>query len=121
MNTVTASLLALALAFAGMGALSFAMDRHCEQLTRWRETPRLQRVGLRGLGGLLIVLAGAPCLLAWGGSVGTVAWLGFLAAGALLVTLLLPYLPRVAATVAALSAVLGVACLGLALASPSHF
>jgi hypothetical protein len=121
MTTTTASLLALALAFAGMGALSFAMDRHCEQLTRWRETPRLQRVLLRGLGSLLIAGALAPCLLAWGGSVGTVAWLGFLSAGALCVALLLPYLPRVAATAAALSAVVGVACLGQSLASLSVF
>lgn len=119
MNTTTASLLALALAFAGMAALGFAMDRHHEQLTRRRETPALQRRLLRGLGSLLLVLALAPCLIAWGGSVGTVAWLGFLSAGALGVALLLPYLPRAAATAAALSALAGVACLGWSLASPS--
>lgn len=119
MNTTTASLLALALAFAGMAALGFAMDRHHEQLTRRRETPALQRRLLRGLGSLWIVLALAPCLIAWGGSVGTVAWLGFLSAGALGVALSLPYLPRAAATAAALSAFGGVAGLGLALASPA--
>lgn len=89
MTTLTASLLALALSFAGMLALSLAMDRHHEQLTRRRETPRLLRGCLRVLGSLLIALALLPCLLAWGGSVGTVAWLGFLSAGALCVVLLL--------------------------------
>lgn len=92
MNTLVASLLALALAFAGMAALSFAMDRHYEQLTRRRETPRLLRVGLRALGSLLIALALAPCVLAWGTSVGMVVWLGFLSAGALCVALLLAWL-----------------------------
>ena len=92
MNTLVASLLALALAFAGMAALSSAMDRHYEQLTRRRETPRLLRVGLRALGSLLIALALAPCLIAWGGSVGVVVWLGFLSAGALCVALLLAWL-----------------------------
>ena len=47
MSTLIASLLALALAFAGMVALSFAMDRHFEQLTRRRETPRPLRALLR--------------------------------------------------------------------------
>lgn len=91
MTTTTASLLSLALAFAGMAALSAAMDRHYEQLTRRRETPRLLRVVLRALGSLLIALALAPCVLAWGGSVGTVVWLGFVSAGALCVVLLLAW------------------------------
>lgn len=92
MPPLTASLLALALAFAGMAALSVAMDRHHEQLTRRRETPRLLRVGLCALGGLLIALALVPCVFAWGASVGTVVWLGFLSAGALCVVLLLAWL-----------------------------
>lgn len=92
MTTLGASLLALALAFAGMAALSVAMDRHYEQLTRRRETPCLLRMGLRALGGLLIALALVPCLIAWGGSVGIVVWLGFLSAGALCVALLLAWL-----------------------------
>lgn len=91
MTTLGASLLALALAFAGMAALSVAMDRHYEQLTRWHETPRLLRMGLRALGSLLIALALVPCLVAWGGSVGIVVWLGFLSAGALCVALLLAW------------------------------
>jgi hypothetical protein len=94
MSTLIASLLALALAFAGMVALSFAMDRHFEQLTRRRETPRPLRALLRVLGSLLIAAALAPCLLAWGASVGTVVWLCLLSAGALGVTVLLSCLPR---------------------------
>lgn len=92
MTSTTASLLALALAFTGMAALSAAMDRHWEQLTRRREVPRLQRMLLRALGSVSIALAFAPCLFVWGGSVGAVVWLGFLSAGALCVALLLAWL-----------------------------
>lgn len=92
MTTTSASLLTLALAIAGMAGLGLAMDRHYEQLTRRREMPGLLRVWLRGLGTLLIALALSPCVLAWGGSVGAVAWLGFLSAGALCVVLLLAWL-----------------------------
>lgn len=91
MTTTTASLLALALAVIGMAALSLAMDRHYEQLTRHRETSHRVRAALRALGSLSIALALLPCLFAWGGSVGTVVWLGFLSAGALCVVLLLAW------------------------------
>lgn len=119
MNTTTEALLAFALAFAGMAALGFAMDRHHEQLTQRHETPPLQRRLLRCLGSLLIALALATCWIAWGGSVGTVVWLGFLSASALSVALLMPYLPRAAAAAAALSAVVGVAGLCCSLVLPS--
>lgn len=119
MNTTTEALLAFALAFAGMAASGFAMDRHHEQLTQRRETPPVQRRLLRCLGSLLIAFALATCLIAWGGSVGTVVWLGFLSVSALSVALLMPYWPRAAATAAALSAVVGVAGLCCWLVWPS--
>jgi hypothetical protein len=83
MSTLHASLAALALAFAGMAALAFAMDRHYEQLTGARELPAGLGLRLRCLGVPLLALALIPALQAWGGSVGTVAWLGFVSAGAL--------------------------------------
>jgi hypothetical protein len=112
-----ASLLSLALAHAGMAALGFAMDRHHEQLTRRRdEMPPRRRALLRLAGVALLVAAVAPCVMAWGGTVGSVAWLGFLSAGALWVALLLPYRPRGVARVAACAAIFGGAGLAAALA-----
>ncbi|RQO39710.1 DUF3325 domain-containing protein [Variovorax sp. KBW07] len=112
-----ASLLSLALAHAGMAALSFAIDRHHEQLTQRRdEMPARRRVLLRVAGALLLIAAVVPCVMAWGGTVGPVAWLGFLSAGALLVALLLPYRPKGAAWLAACAAITGCAGLATALA-----
>ncbi|MGJ7529653.1 DUF3325 domain-containing protein [Variovorax sp. GB1P17] len=112
-----ASLLSLALAHAGMAALSFAMDRHHEQLThRRQEMPPRRRALLRLAGVVLLMAAVVPCVMAWGGTVGSVAWLGFLSAGALPVALLLPYRPRGIACLAACAAVLGGAGLVVALA-----
>lgn len=121
MSPDIASLQAFALAFSGMAALAFAMDRHYEQLTRRRQTPYLQRLLLRGLGMALVAAAIVPCILAWGGSVGTVVWLGFLSAGALCQSLLLPYLPRSGATAAVIAAVGGIACFAVLQASPASF
>jgi hypothetical protein len=114
MTTACAAWLGVALAYAGMAALSLAMDRHCEQLTGLREVPVRLRMSLRLAGTALLAAALVPCVMAWGASVGTVAWLGLLSAGALPVALLLPYRPRGAAGLAVLSAVAG--CAGLALA-----
>jgi len=117
MTTSYASLLSLALAYSGMAGLGFAMDRHHEQLTRLRETPARRRVLLR-IGGLLLIGAAlVPCVIAWGTTVGPVAWLGFLSAGALAVVLMLPYRPRGAAWLAGIAAIAAVsACAALALA-----
>lgn len=115
MTTVWASLLGLALAYAGMSCLSFAMDRHHEQLTRGREVPARRRTALRVVGVLLLAAAVVPCVMAWGPTVGSVAWLGFLSAGALPVALLLPYRPRAVAWGAGSAAVAGGAGLVLAL------
>ncbi|WP_066271895.1 DUF3325 domain-containing protein [Hydrogenophaga palleronii] len=94
MNSLCLSLLAFGLCFAGMAALSLAMDRHHEQLNGRGEPSRAQRLTRRGLGTLLLLLALRPCLQASGLGVGLVAWCAWLAAGALLVALTLPYRPR---------------------------
>ncbi|MDM0014726.1 DUF3325 family protein [Variovorax sp. J22P168] len=94
MSTLSASLLASALCFAAMAALAFAMDRHHAQLTQQHEVPRRRRLVLRGGAMALLALALASCIAGWGGSVGSVAFIGFLSLGALPVALLLPYRPR---------------------------
>jgi hypothetical protein len=101
----------LAGAYAGMAALSLAMDRHAEQV-HGRSPRAAWRGALRLLGALLLALAAVPCVRAWGASVGVVVWLGLLSAGALLLVLLLPYAPRAVrplawASVAVFAAVLG--------------
>lgn len=115
MTTAHASLVALALAFAGMASLSFAMDRHHEQLTNQRDVPVRARWLLRVAGVALLAAAIAPCVAAWGASVGIVAWLGFLSAGALLVALLLAYRPRGVAGLALCAAVAGLSGIALTL------
>ena len=110
MTTLMASLLAWALAFAGMAALALAMERHHGALDcRLDLTPWCCRM-VRAGGVLLLATAAGPCVQAWGGQVGMVAWLGHLSAGALLTVAGLAVMPRVvaaaapAATLAALCA-----------------
>ncbi|SDB74044.1 DUF3325 domain-containing protein [Belnapia rosea] len=105
-------LLALALPYAGFTALCLAMERHHEQvLGRRRIAPGLRRL-LRLAGWLLLLASPLPCLAlaGWGG--GSVLWCGMLTAAALLLTLSLPYAPRLAAALA-----LALPALGLVLAS----
>lgn len=101
MTTTTACLLAFGLAYAGMAGLCLAMDRHHAQVWQ-RDAPPVLRRMLQTAGWALVALAVVPCLQAWGGSVGTVLWLGWLSAGALALVLLLSYRPRLAAALAAL-------------------
>ena len=57
MNALQASVLAFALAFAGMVALAFAMERHHEQLTGAMEISRARSRLLRCAGALLLAVA----------------------------------------------------------------
>ena len=107
MNPVQASMLALAMAFAGMVALAFAMERHHEQLMGTFAVPPARRRLLRGAGALLLATAMLPCVWVWGATVGTVAWLGWLSAGALGAVAWIAVAPRGAAGAAC------VACLAL--------
>ena len=52
------------------------------------------RRALQLAGSVLLALAIWPCVAGWSATVGVVAWLGFLSAGALAVALLLPYAPQ---------------------------
>ncbi|CDG81380.1 DUF3325 domain-containing protein [Janthinobacterium agaricidamnosum] len=99
---------ALALAYAGMAGLCLAMDRHHRQVWGGEPAPAARR-GLRGAGWLLLLIALWPCIAVWGTSVGIVAWLGFLSAGALLLVGLLPYAPRLTPVLGGLAALLALA------------
>ena len=98
------------LCYAGMAALCLAMDRHHAQVWGRDATPAA-RWGLRSIGWVLLAAALVPCVLGWGGSVGTVVWLGFLSAGALCVVGCLSYAPRWAAGAAVAAGLLGVGLL----------
>lgn len=101
MNSWQASAYALALAFAGMTALAFAMDRHHGQLTGEREVAKGRSRLLRLLGSLLLAAALLPSVGGWGATVGVVAWLGWISAGALVAVVWIAAAPRWAARAAA--------------------
>ncbi len=101
MSVSLAALAALILAYAGMTGLGLAMPRHHEQVTGQRALPVGRHYLFRIIGWVLLILAIVPCIQAWGAAVGTVVWFGFLTMGGLLIVLLLPYFPRLAACVAA--------------------
>ena len=104
MNVLQASWLAFALSFAGMAALAFAMERHHEQLTAAMEISAARARLLRAVGAGLLAAAVMPCVQTWGWSVGVVAWLGWLSAGALLVVALISIAARGAAAAACILA-----------------
>jgi len=85
---------AFALCFAGMAALSLAMDRHCEHIGSGGDASPRRRTAARAAGALLLALALWRCTVVFGPSVGLVAWCGGLAAGALLVAVLLTWRPH---------------------------
>ena len=90
---ITTILCALGLTYAGMASLSLAMDRHHGQVFGRDAAPSVRRA-LQLAGGVLLALAIWPCVAGWSATVGVVAWLGLLSAGALGVALLLPYAPK---------------------------
>ncbi|APP82027.1 DUF3325 domain-containing protein [Xanthomonas hortorum] len=102
MGGLMTALLGTALCHAAMMALALAMHRHYEQLTGRRTAPVTQRWLLCLIGTCLLFAALVLCVLGWGGTVGTMLWLGFLSVGALLVALGLAYAPRWSAWLALL-------------------
>ena len=110
---ITTILCALGLTYAGMASLSLAMDRHHGQVFGRDAAPSVRRA-LQLAGSVLLALAIWPCVAGWSASVGVVAWLGFLSAGALGVALLLPYAPQLlfrSSLLAAVAALAGLAIL----------
>jgi len=98
--------------FAALTAIGLSMDRHQEQMLG-RELGADAARAWRAAGWLALPLAAAPCLAAWGASVGAAAWLGVLTGAAMGVGLLLTYAPRLLPRVAA-AAVPAAAALALA-------
>ena len=112
MNSWQASGYALALAFAGMTALAFAMDRHYAQLSSLDEVPAAHRMALRVLGALLLLAVCLPAMRGWSAAVGSVLVLGFWSLGALATVAGLSWSARHLAVAAAMTALLGgVSCL----------
>nr|WP_315249197.1 DUF3325 domain-containing protein [uncultured Duganella sp.] len=108
MSYVLIVLTALGLCFAGMSALSLAIDRHHRQVYG-DDAPARKRYLLRAAGALLLALAIVPCVVLWGAGAGCVAWIGMLTIGALLAAVLLPYWPRRLALLAGATVVLSLA------------
>ncbi|MCR2370076.1 DUF3325 domain-containing protein, partial [Salmonella enterica] len=90
-----------------MACLSLAMPRHYDQV--WGRDPSANHTRvLRAAGILLLLLALLPCVGLWGNTVGVVAWLGWLSAGALLWVGMLSWSPRPAMRTAALAVVISI-------------
>lgn len=84
-----------AAAYAGLIALSLAMDRHDRQLRPRRAPPSAAGRHLwRTVGWGLLALSVALALQTWGSSVGIVTWFGVLSTCLLLLVWLLPYRPQ---------------------------
>lgn len=99
-----------ALNYAGLGALSMAMQRHYADLHgRGREAPVALRQRLQASGWGALALAFAAALQAQGTSHGILLWLGGLTAAALLLMSLLSYAPQHAARLAQAAGVAGLA------------
>lgn len=100
---------ALALCLAAMLLLSQVMDRHCAQILPLGEPGPVLSGVLRGAGLACMSLALWQCMRWWGPAVGTVLWLGWLSAAALLVAALLTYAPRSGAAVVAVAGLFALA------------
>lgn len=99
-------LLAFSLAYAGLAALSLAMERHHRDLFG-RAPGRRARPVLRGGGWLLLLAAIWPCVAAAQVSIGIILWLGLASAAALLLAGLLAWVPAAAIPAAILLPLLG--------------
>ncbi|PUA20867.1 DUF3325 domain-containing protein [Glaciimonas sp. PCH181] len=109
-ETFSATLIALGLAYGGMTSLCLAIDRHYGQVWGRALTTKPRRC-FHVLGWLLLALALWPCIEAWSPTVGVVVWIGCLSAAALLLALLLPYAPRLAVRLAVVAVSVAGSCL----------
>ncbi len=87
------------LMYAGLTALSLAMDRHHRQV--WLRAPDSKTVlVLRVTGICLLAISLLASVRAAGQALGLVAWFGVLPLAGVLLVLLLPYAPRTAGVLA---------------------
>ncbi|MDR2678101.1 MAG: DUF3325 domain-containing protein [Zoogloeaceae bacterium] len=87
------NLLCLALSFLGFAVTSAGMERHAREILSAPASRRARRLRLLA-GYVLLTLALAPAISAYGVSIGVAVWIGFLAVAATLVALLLTYRPH---------------------------
>jgi hypothetical protein len=93
------TILAIALAYAGLTCLCVAMDRHHRQV--FGRVPAVRTaLALRLLGAALLALSVLPSVTSFPGSMGIVAWFGVVTAAGLVLVFTLPYAPRVSAVLA---------------------
>ena len=118
MNAWPLAVTAWCTAFSGFAALSLAMDRHHEDSYGRGKSPGARRPWLRSAGTLALLLSLAACLAIQGPTQGWVLWLGVLTAGALVLVAVLSYVPRRAASLAAVAGVLAAITALAALLSP---
>lgn len=113
MNSPWASIAGICFAYAGFAALALAMDRHYADAFGRGEAPSSGlRHAMQGAGILALVLSLATIVADVGWAFGSLVWLGGLTLAALLLALLLAYVPRVGFWVAVPSSALAVlACL----------
>lgn len=88
-------LLALLMCYAGFTALCLSTDRHHGELLHSKPSAR-RRLGLRGVGWILLTLSIWPAVTVAGWGLGLVEWCAVLMLSGLLLVLLLPYRPRLA-------------------------
>jgi len=95
---------AVGLAYGGLAANSFSMDRHyADIIGRGAEPGAGLRRRCRSVGWIGILLSLLACVGAAGWHLGPVLWCGLLTLGAIVLTLLLQYAPRRAIQGAALA------------------
>jgi len=94
--------LAAWLAYSGLTALCFAMNRHHRQLWH-RPASRSRALLFRATGVGLLAGSMLACTLASGAARGLVAWFGIVPVAAVVLIALLPYSPRTAGILALLA------------------
>ncbi|RBC00488.1 DUF3325 domain-containing protein [Pseudomonas sp. RSB 5.4] len=95
-------LLALLLCYAGFTALCLSMPRHHDELLGRKPSARRGR-GLKLFGWLMLGLSLWATVAANGWGLGLVDWFAVLMCSALALVLLMPYRPKLALVLAALS------------------
>lgn len=104
---ITALLLSLTLAYAGMLGFCLGMQRHWKQLASTR-MPAMARHICTPAGGALLGLSGWVTTDVWSSAMAAVAWFGMIQLTGLALVMLMPYTPRLALSVPLLGALLTV-------------
>jgi len=112
MPIAIAGLYALALAYAGVTALSLTHNGYQRRI--WGRSASAWTVIALHLGGWgLVALALVPCVLSWEEGLALIIWFGILSCAATTQLLLMPNLPRVAARFAIIAG--GIGLVGLSI------